>query len=369
MLRRMWLLLVACQSPEEKVTPEALDLPEDPAEQGVPVGVRSFTDAEVSVEIWYPASESVAGQVGEDADFNPYISEAVRSVLGDFSLPLVPTVAVREAPLRVPEVPYPVVVFSHGMGGTRLQSVDYTTHLASRGYVVIAAEHPGRMMGDIVPCLFSPPLEGCDLSGMGGEDPADDDVRHVADLVEGWATDGWLAGAIDPEKIGLSGHSAGAGTTATTGPVDERFDALLPMGAAVASDTEKPQLVMDGVCDSIIPDADVQAEAEAAGVELVRISGAGHLAFSDLCELQLLDFANTYLVDREDVNSAILGLLVQLASDGCPESTPPAELDCPAYLPLETSDEIIRYYSTVFFDDALYARGPGVEKGIFPEAL
>jgi hypothetical protein len=120
---------------------------------------------------------------------------------------------------------------------------------------------------------------------------------------------------------------------------------------------------------SIIPDADVRAEAEAAAVELVRIDGAGHLAFSDLCELQLLDFANTHLVDREDVNPALLSLLVQLASDGCPESTPPAELDCPAYLPLETSDEIIRYYSTVFFDDVLYARGPGVEKGIFPEAL
>ncbi|HNH48621.1 MAG TPA: hypothetical protein PKY30_16390, partial [Myxococcota bacterium] len=62
----MWLLLIACQTPEEKVTPEALDLPEDPAEQGVPVGVRSFTDAEVSVEIWYPASDSVEGEPGED---------------------------------------------------------------------------------------------------------------------------------------------------------------------------------------------------------------------------------------------------------------------------------------------------------------
>ena len=58
--------------------------------------------------------------------------------------------------LRSPETPYPVVFFSHGLGGARVQSINYTTHLASRGYVVLSADHVGRRMTDLLPCLLSP---------------------------------------------------------------------------------------------------------------------------------------------------------------------------------------------------------------------
>ena len=40
--------------------------------------------------------------------------------------------------------PYPLVVFSHGLAGYRLQSTFLTTHLASWGFVVAAVEHPYR---------------------------------------------------------------------------------------------------------------------------------------------------------------------------------------------------------------------------------
>ena len=37
----------------------------------------------------------------------------------------------------------PVVVFSHGLGGSRRGAVYYAEHLASHGYVVVMVQHPG----------------------------------------------------------------------------------------------------------------------------------------------------------------------------------------------------------------------------------
>lgn len=38
--------------------------------------------------------------------------------------------------------PYPVVVFAHGFSGFSGQSLPQMTHWASRGFVVVSADHP-----------------------------------------------------------------------------------------------------------------------------------------------------------------------------------------------------------------------------------
>jgi predicted dienelactone hydrolase len=323
------------------------------------------------MEVWYPASDSVAGEPGEDADFAQFIPQSVIDVLGPIEFPPVPTGAVRDAPLRSPEEPYPVVVFSHGFGGMRLQSVDYTVHLASRGYVVVAADHPGRMLTDLLPCMFSPFLEGCDLSGMGGADPAVEDVAAVADWVEAAAVNGPFAGAIDPARMGLSGHSAGGGTVDEVADLDPRFSVFLSMAAGAAPATDAPVLLMDGTCDGIIPDAAVvDAWESRTASTLIQIQGAGHLAFADLCELDLLTLGETLLAPRDDVNQTFLDQLFALASDGCANGTPVVdECEETGFLPLSTSDPIVRAYTTVWFDQHLRSTGTGVRAGLFPEAV
>ena len=72
--------------------------------------------------------------------------------------------------------PYPLVLFSHGFAGYRLQSTFLTTHLASWGFVVAAVEHPYRnltaVFGDLGPLvggLGTPQFGHCRHQRRSGE--------------------------------------------------------------------------------------------------------------------------------------------------------------------------------------------------------
>lgn len=365
------LTLLGCSSDKdsaEPLAPEPLDLPADPAVQGAPVGVRTETIGGVSVEIWYPAAQAEAGGAGESIDPTVFVPQVVLDVLGPLQLPAMSTYAIRDAQLRPPVEPYPLVLFSHGFGGFRLQSVDVTTHLASRGYIVAAVDHPGRMLGDVLPCLFLPVLEGCDLSGF-TDDPGPDDLSDLLDLVSGLADEGWLEGAVDLERIAVGGHSAGANTTTSFGQDQDHIAALFPMAGGAPVERDVPTLFLAGSCDSYPDLGSVTASAAGtAQAELVAISGAGHLAFSDLCELDLARFAADYLEGRDDVNVATYESLLALATDGCPGRVPQESTGCDSFLDLQTSDPIIRHYATVFLDEALRGEGEGVQAGVYAEA-
>jgi hypothetical protein len=334
-------------------SPEPLVLPDDPAERGVPVGVRTVTiGGDLTVEIWYPASEEDAATAAEAVDFNEYVPQVFYDAVGDFSFPAVNGRAARDLARRVPETPYPVVFVSPGRGGARVQSINYTTHLASRGYVVLSADHVGRRMTDLLPCLLSPPLEGCDLSGT-LEDPGPDDVADALDWLVAQSKDeeSWLYGAVDLGRVGLSGHSAGGGTTASLGEEDPRFTSLLTLAAGGAVERDVPTMVMGGECDSFAGEGSVGASYD--GLQRgawVSIAGAGHLAFSDLCDLKLDELGAELLADRDDLNDTLYDLLVQLATDGCPTGAPPPSCSVPEYGDLGAAQEAVRRYSTSWFD-------------------
>jgi len=339
----------------------------------VPVGQTTVEHGGLTLEVWYPASDAVSGEDTEILDMNQFIPASVTALLGDGVLPDIDGYAVRDAPLRVPETPYPVVVFSHGFGAFRLQSPGLTTHLASRGYVVVAADHEGRMLGDILPCLFSPPLEDCDMDSLLGDDPAPPQVESTLTWIESAAAEGTFAGALDLDHMAMVGFSAGGVSTSTVGQVEERFDALLWLAGAGETTRDVPGLFVGGSCDAMFTMGELEAAYEALpGGQLVEILGAGHLAFTHLCQLQLGALADEVLAPREDINHLFLEQLYALAVDGCPEYVPedPPTEDCDGgYLPLETSYPIIRHYTTVFLDQQLYGAGAGVAGGEFDEAV
>jgi dienelactone hydrolase len=366
----MWIAaLLACRAEpaSDAPGPEPLDLPDDPSAPGVPVGVRTESWQGRTLEVWYPASDAAVG-AGESVDFAAFVPASVTALLGTVTFPLIPTRALRDAPLRLPETPYPVIVFSHGFGGTRLQSVDLTTHLASRGYVVVATDHVGRSMTELLPCLFTPPADGCDLSGF-GSDPGEVDAPLLADWAAAGGADGWLTGVVDPTALGLTGHSAGGGTTTSVGEVDPRFRALLPMAGGGPVSRDIPELMLIGGCDGIVPASGLVDAVDASPfADRLTLPAAGHLAFSDLCALHFDEVYDTYLAPRDDLNALIADSLLALGLDGCPSATPAPEVCAEgAYLDLERSAPIVRDYATRFFDATLRGGAP-VPGDLYPEA-
>jgi pimeloyl-ACP methyl ester carboxylesterase len=345
---------------------EPLDLPADPAARGAVVGVKTYELEDLTLEVWYPAAEEVAGLAGEPVDANGFVPDTVVELLGAVDLPTIDSYAVRDAPLRDTGEPLPVVLFSHGFGGFRTQSIDYTQHLASRGYVVVAPDHPGRMMGDILPCMFDSLVQDCSIDL---DDPGEDDLPDALDVVEGWnrEAEGFFEGRLDLDGVGLAGHSAGGMSTATVGDEDPRFTALMPMTTNGSLTREVPVLYAVGSCDATVPAAEsLEAYAPIPDGRWLSLVGAGHLSPTNLCDLDLGGFAETLLAPRDDVNAVWLEQLVGLATDGCPQDPPQLEhADCAeTYWPLEESQAALRHYATVFFDEQLRGEGSLAEAGL-----
>jgi predicted dienelactone hydrolase len=143
----------------------------------------------------------------------------------------------REIPLRVylpgSAKPAPVVLFSHGLGGSRDGSAFFGKQWAARGYVAVFLQHSGsdemlwrgKPFAERMPAMRQAAnLENFVLRVK--------DVPAVLDQLERWnsAKDHDLYCRLDLERMGMSGHSFGAVTTqAVSG---QRF----PLGAASLTD-------------------------------------------------------------------------------------------------------------------------------------
>jgi len=143
----------------------------------------------------------------------------------------------RDIPLRVylpaNTAPAPVILFSHGLGGSRAGSAFLGEHWAARGYVAVFLQHPGsddsvwrgKPLRDRLSALNqAASLENFLLRVQ--------DVPAVLDQLATWnaARTNTLAGRLDLQKIGMSGHSFGAVTTeAVSGEV-------LPIGGQEFTD-------------------------------------------------------------------------------------------------------------------------------------
>ncbi len=342
------------------VQPIALE--SGPAEAGVPVGQRTISLDGYTLEVWYPAVDTGDSIPMVEVDFLQFIPDVFAAAVPEFQLPSVGAAVIPDAEPRDAGEPLPLVLFSHGFGGMRIQSFSLAQHLASRGYIVVAADHPGRMLTDVLPCIFSPPLEGCDLSGFAA-DPGPDGLDAALRWADAATTDGDFAGRIDTDQLGVFGHSAGAGSVTTYAGSEPRVKAVAPMAGGGVPSREVPLLRIDGSCDGFVPAASPTSIDGHADAAFVTIAGAGHLAFSDLCSLDIAGFAEDYLDPRGDLNAALYPQLKGLGTDGCEGAEPQAGLaECSGgFLSLQVSDEIVRYHLTVFFDAFLKGRSGGPE--------
>jgi pimeloyl-ACP methyl ester carboxylesterase len=148
--------------------------------------------------------------------------------------------------------PFPVVMWSHGMGSAGTERNDTLARWASAGYVVVAPTFP----------LSSRAPDASDLLNQPG------DVAFVLDAVRtASATDGdVLDGLVRVDCVALAGHSMGGGTTLAaaydpgTADIAPRaivdIAGLLPTEAGGRSIDEMaplPALVVHGTDDRTVP--------------------------------------------------------------------------------------------------------------------
>ena len=221
----------------------------------------------------------------------------------------------RDIPIRIylpsGTSPAPVVLFSHGLGGSREGCAYLGRHWAARGYVTVSLQHPGSDTG----VWQNKPLHQRihamrQAAGFHNFLLRVRDIPAVLDQLERWKkTDGHaLAQRFDLKRVGMSGHSFGAVTTqAVSGQraarlnvsfTDSRIKAAIafsPSSARSGSDPKAafssvkiPWMLMTGTKDiALIGNADVKSRLAvfpalpAGGKYELVLDGAEHSAFTE----------------------------------------------------------------------------------------
>lgn len=151
----------------------------------------------------------------------------------------------REVPVRfrLPESgkgPFPIIVFSHGLGGSREGYDVVGKHWAEKGYAVVHLQHRGSDE-EVWKGKKTPLAEMKKAASATNAIARAQDVRFALDQLEKLNKDDpKLKGKLDLDKVGISGHSFGAQTTLMAsgmtfgaGKIDEpRFKAAVAMSPA-----------------------------------------------------------------------------------------------------------------------------------------
>jgi predicted dienelactone hydrolase len=231
---------------------------------------------------------------------------------------------------------FPLVLFSHGYAGFRDQSTYLTTHLASWGFVVAAPDQQSRVLTTV----------------LGGPTVTTDPNADVAELLATIKlfTDGRggiAQGITDPTHVIAFGHSAGGSTverlasylTAEQGSASvlkgfiglagSDFGSLSTLTAPYNTVPSMPGVFVGGSNDQVVAPSTLQdAYSELTGPRrYIELTGAGHLVFSDLCQIDPGQGGLTVLAKALGIT--LTGNLSLLATDGCFPPDIPVTTDWP----------------------------------------
>jgi predicted dienelactone hydrolase len=255
-------------------------VPADPSEHGPwAVGVRTVQVKGMTVEVWYPAGGfPQATTQPVTYDIRDHLPTADRDRISDAKAPIQTCDCYRDVPADLSHGPYPVVLFLPGQGSFRTQSLPQMLHWASRGFVVLAADHPGLHMADVV--------EGSCHGHAVEADVRGDVEAIIAALRERDHAFAFLGHRLDPTRIAIAGHSMGGIALTSFGDLAQ---VLIPMAAKGTEPGHRLEstLVLGGTADALMPYRNQRLGYESSPTpkRLVGIANADHFAFSVGCTL------------------------------------------------------------------------------------
>jgi len=276
-------------------------------------GQESSNPREIMVRVWYPAqpqdgdlkapyvyNEKLIGDmVSEGFGIPKYLMKNLRNINGNSWSEAHP---VNEK--------FPVLIFSHGIGGLKTQNTTQMEEMASHGYVVFSCDHAYDAGVSIFPgdrIIFGKTNIPDNLTKEEKRNmrraQLDYRAADIQFLLDEMDRENFLSVALknslDLEHIGVFGHSFGGGTSVVVASVDERIDAcfgldawFLPIPSNVLnSDLNKPFIHLGQVSwkekENYLK-LDTLAGNNSAWSVRLDVRGATHYDFTDFSQFSKL---------------------------------------------------------------------------------
>ena len=276
-------------------------------------GQESSNPREIMVRAWYPAqpqegdlkapyvyNEKLIGDmVSEGFGIPKYLMKNLRNINGNSWSEAQP---VNEK--------FPVIIFSHGIGGLKTQNTTQMEEMASHGYVVFSCDHAYDAGVSIFPgdrIIFGKTNIPDNLTKEEKRNmrraQLDYRAADIQFLLDEMDRENFLSVALknslDLEHIGVFGHSFGGGTSVVVASVDERIDAcfgldawFLPIPSNVLnSDLNKPFIHLGQVSwkekENYLK-LDTLAGNNSAWSVRLDVRGATHYDFTDFSQFSKL---------------------------------------------------------------------------------
>lgn len=192
---------------------------------------------------------------------------------------------------RVRDGKFPLIVFSHGNGGTRYGYTFWCDRMASHGYIVVSPDHTGNCRMTLVDGKVV--KYSNDARNYSGENRPKDVSFLISEMARfNSGADGRFAGRIDMDKVGAAGMSFGGFTTIHVINTDKRIKAAIAMAPVWRERTNytTPVMMMIGSEDKTIKPAgnanNRKYYEESKGPHyLVELHDAGHFSFTDVFQI------------------------------------------------------------------------------------
>lgn len=201
----------------------------------------------VVVQAWYPAEQNAKGFHSDYLDGLGSLPEKIGPLPGWVfdHYDRVYTHGLMNAPISKAKAHWPVIVFMTGNGASRAFYNSLVAGLASRGYVVLAIDHPYEAMitklanGKIVTTIEEHSNDQPNLMKF-MEGRLQTRIADVQFVLNQLAVPDKFLSSLDQNRIVITGHSLGGASAAAAMAVDSRIKAAANIDGTLYGELPKP---------------------------------------------------------------------------------------------------------------------------------